>query len=308
MKKILLFASLEVMAYSCMEEEELRWAEQEPTATQPLEIVTKSLTPPSLNLSQAFAEATELGVFVYSTDTKEVYKQKKEYENVKATAVREKEEIRWRKEPEIWLDAEPATILAYAPYQPETSPDARQIPVRIARDAAQTPSYMYGMPTPGHKKITHLSPIVWLNMKYALSRVVFCLAREKQVSGPCVVSRIGIGPQAGERSGCNEGRLDLTTGEIAVQPSTHPFTQLQLTQAARLTTTFRPFPEIKVFPTLRKINTHEIEAFFTIDGTTYAFLFPENSQWKKGYTYTYQLVFTGNSLRCERITITDWVP
>lgn len=308
MKKILLFASLEMLTYSCIEESEWRGAEPEPATLQPLEIVTKSLTPPSLNLSQVFSEGTELGLFVYSTHTKEVYKQREEYANGKAKAVREKGKIGWRKEPEVWLDAEPATLLAYAPYDEKAGRDARHIPVCIARSAARTPSYMYGQPTPGHKKINNLSPLVWLNMKYALSQIAFHIAREKETLGACAISSVRIGSKGGKSLFFNEGWLDLTTGEITGRPAAEAFTRLQLDKPLSLASGDGVLPGIKVFPTLRKDQPTELEALFTIDGKVYSFLFPQDTHWKKGYTYTYELLFNGNSLELEKVRISDWEP
>lgn len=308
MKRILLFAGLEIGAYGCTTDSEFISAEQVLANTKPLEIVTQSLTPPSLNLSQQFSEGAEIGVFVYSAHTQTIYKQREEYKNVKAKAVEQKGKIGWQKEPEIWVDAEPAEILAYAPYRQEAGRDARRIPVRMAQDAARTLPYMYGTHTPGHKKITNLSPLVWLNMNYALSQITFQIAREKKTSGSCLISSIRIGSAAGKSLLFNEGLLDLATGEITGRPAANTFTRLQLPQPVPLASDYRLLPGIKVFPTPRKTKPKEIEAVFTIDDKVYSFLFPENTRWKKGYTYTYQLLFSGNSLTLKKVTVSEWEP
>lgn len=308
MKRVLLFVSLELVVYSCTEDKGSTLAEQEPTKVKSLELITKSLAPPSLNLSQPFSEGTELGIFIYSGRTGATYKQRDEYKNVKAKAVKEKGRISWHKEPEVWLDSEPATVLAYAPYRGIAGLDARRIPVSMAPDAALTPAYMYGMHTLGHKKVNNVSPMVWLNMNYALSQITFRLARQKQVSGACVVSSFQIRNKAGGTLLCREGWLDLHTGRITGLPEADASTRLLLAEPVPVATSYGELPGLKVLPLSRKMNAGEIEALFTIDDKTYVFLFPATIQWKKGYTYTYQLLFNGNSLTFEKMTITRWDP
>lgn len=308
MKRFVFFTCLVIAAYSCALDNVFTPIDKEPVPTKPLEIITKSLTGYSLNFTQAFSEGVEFGLFVYSAQSQKIYKDREEYKNVKAQAIREDGKICWRKEPEVWLDAEPATILAYAPYQKDSEPDARQIPVRISPDATQTAAYMYGTHALGHKKVNHLSPMVLLTMNYALSQIVFRVAGEKQAGGNLFVSRVEIGNEAGGTLLFNEGVLDITTGKITPQPGTDAPTRLRLAKPLRLTGEYQSLPGLKLFPTPRQAEQGEIEALFTINGKTYSFSFPENTRWKKGHMYTYQLFFNGNSLRFEKMDTSDWIP
>lgn len=308
MKRSVLFICLVIAAYSCTDESVFAPVENKGVKTRPLEIITKSLTAYSLNFTQAFSEGMELGLFVYSIQSLNMYEDRQEYKNVKAQAIRTDGKIRWQKEPEVWLDAEPATIWAYAPYQKDMDKDARRIPVKISPDAAQTATYMYGTHALGHKKVNHISPMVLLNMHYALSQIIFCIAGEKQAIDSLLVSSIQIGNKAGGSLLFNEGVLDITTGEVTPQPGTNTPTRLRLTRPVGLTGNYQAFPALKVFPTPRKTKRGEIEALFTIDGKTYSFSFPENIRWKKGYTYTYELFFDGNSLKLEKMKATEWIP
>lgn len=308
MKRSVLFICLVIAAYGCADESVFTLVKNEPVQRKPLEIITKSLTGYSLNFTQAFSEGMEFGLFVYSTQSLSIYKDRQAYKNVKAQAIREEGKIRWQKEPEVWLDSEPATIWAYAPYQTDMDMDARRIPVKISPDAAQTPAYMYGTHALGHKKVNHLSPMVLLNMNYALSQIIFCIAGKNQAVDSVLVSSIQIGNKAGGTLLFNEGILDITTGEVTSQPGTNTPTRLRLTRPVGLTGNYRAFPALRVFPTPRKTEREEIEALFTIDGKTYSFSFPENSRWQKGYTYTYELFFDGNSLKFDKMKATEWTP
>lgn len=308
MKRFVLFTCLVIAAYSCAVDNVFPPIANEPVPTKPLEIITKAVTGYSLNFTQAFSEGVELGLFVYSAQPHKLYKDREEYKNVKAQAIRADGKICWRKEPEVWLDAEPVTVVAYAPYQKDIAPDARRIPVKISPNAAQTADYMYGTHALGHKKVNQVSPMVLLTMNYALSQIVFRIAGEKQAAGSRLVSSVQIGNKAGGTLLVNEGMLDSTTGEVTPQPGTDTPTRLSLAQPLRLTREYQSLPALKLFPTPRKAKQGEIEALFTIDGKTYSFSFPENTRWKKGHTYTYQLFFNGNSLRFEKMDTSEWIP
>lgn len=308
MKRVVLFAGLVVAAYSCADDQFFTSVENTRTHTQPLEIITKSLTAESLNFTQAFSEGMELGLFVHTAGTEAIYTNKKEYGNVRAKAVREKGKISWRTEPEVRLSHEAATVVAYAPYRSDIDPETRRIPVKIAPDAAQTVAYMYGTHTLGHKKVNNLSPMVWLNMNYALSQIVFRIARHPQVEVPASVSGVQIGNKEGGNLLVNEGLLDLATGEITARTGLSAPTRLHLPEPLLLTPRYQSLPAVKVLPTVRKMKQGEVEALFTIDGKSYALSLPGNIRWKKGYTYTYQLVYNGHFLKFERLTITDWEP
>lgn len=308
MKRAVLFAGLVVAAYSCTDDQFFTSVENTRLHTQPLEIITKSLTAESLNFTQAFSEGMELGLFVHNAGAEAIYTNKKEYRNVRAKAVREKGKICWRTEPEVRLSHEAATVVAYAPYRDDIDPEAPRIPVKIAPDAAQTVAYMYGTHTLGHKKVNNLSPMVLLNMNYALSQIVFRIARHPQAEVPGWVSSVQIGNKGGGNLLVNEGLLDLATGEITARTGLSAPTRLHLTEPLLLTPRYRSLPAVKVLPTVRKMKQGEVEALFTIDGKNYTLSLPGNIRWKKGYTYTYQLVYNGHFLKFERLTITDWKP
>lgn len=308
MKRSVLFVGLVVAAYSCTDDQVFTSVENELSHTQPLEIITKSLTAESLNFTQAFSEGMELGLFVHTAGTEAIYTNKKEYGNIKAKAVREKGKICWHTEPEVWLSRQAATVVAYAPYRNDIDPDALRIPVKIAANAAETVAYMYGTHTLGHKKVNYLSPMVLLNMNYALSQIVFRIARHSQADTPGRVSSVQIGNKGGGNLLAREGLLDLVTGEVTDRTGLSTPTRLHLAQPLLLTTHYQSVPAVKVLPTVRKMKPDEVEALFTIDGKSYALSLPGNIRWKKGYTYTYQLVYDGHFLRFERLTVTDWEP
>lgn len=308
MKRLVLFAGLVAAAYSCTDDQVFTSFEIAPTHTQPLELITKSLTTESLNFTQALNEGMELGLFVHTAGTEASYKNKEAYRNVKAKAVRDKGKICWRTQPEVWLSREAATVVAYAPYREDLIPDATCIPVKIAPDATRTVAYMYGTQTLGHKKVNSLSPMVLLNMKYALSQIVFRIARHPRTEAPGRVSSVQIGNREGGNLVTDEGWLDLTTGEISRRTVLSTPTRLRLSEPFLLTEAYRSLPGVKVLPTVRKMKAGEVEALFTIDGKSYSLSLPENIRWRNGYTYTYQLVYNGYFLKFERLTITDWEP
>ena len=109
----------------------------------------------------------------------------------------------------------------------------------------------------------------------------------------------------------SEGTLDITTGDIigSTARSTSASTVLSLTNPVTLINEKYCDPmRLMVIPPSGTIGTGDVETLFTINGETYKFDIPANTQWEKGKKYLYKLSFNGRSLQLRDVSITDWLP
>ena len=189
--------------------------------------------------------------------------------------------------------------------------NARQIPVKLAPNALETDDYMYGTHAIGQKAVNSTSPLVLLSMNHALSLISFQLNLSKGKTGAFIISSVQIGNKPGGTTLVSEGTLDITTGDIigSTARSTSASTVLSLTNPVTLINEKYCDPmRLMVIPPSGTIGTGDVETLFTINGETYKFDIPANTQWEKGKKYLYKLSFNGRSLQLRDVSITDWLP
>ena len=278
---------------------------------KPLQITTRILTTKSTNFIQEFKEGSMLGLQITSGTVDDLYNGISTYKNVSVKAYRVNGKIRWQQSPEVILDSNEATIYAYYPYQEDINFNARQIPVKLAPNALETDDYMYGTHAIGQKAVNSTSPLVLLSMNHALSLISFQLNLSKGKTGAFIISSVQIGNKPGGTTLVSEGTLDITTGDIigSTARSTSASTVLSLTNPVTLINEKYCDPmRLMVIPPSGTIGTGDVETLFTINGETYKFDIPANTQWEKGKKYLYKLSFNGRSLQLRDVSITDWLP
>ena len=264
-----------------------------------------------MNFKKEFKEGSMLGLQITSGTVDDLYNGISTYKNVSVKAYRVNGKIRWQQSPEVILDSNEATIYAYYPYQEDINFNARQIPVKLAPNALETDDYMYGTHAIGQKAVNSTSPLVLLSMNHALSLISFQLNLSKGKTGAFIISSVQVGNKPGGTTLVSEGTLDITTGDIigSTARSTSASTVLSLTNPVTLINEKYCDPmRLMVIPPSGTIGTGDVETLFTINGETYKFDIPANTQWEKGKKYLYKLSFNGRSLQLRDVSITDWLP
>ena len=146
---------------------------------------------------------------------------------------------------------------------------------------------------------------------HALSLISFQLNLSKGKTGAFIISSVQVGNKPGGTTLVSEGTLDITTGDIigSTARSTSASTVLSLTNPVTLINEKYCDPmRLMVIPPSGTIGTGDVETLFTINGETYKFDIPANTQWEKGKKYLYKLSFNGRSLQLRDVSITDWLP
>ena len=308
MKNFVLFILLTIIIPGCTNDYDIGILENFSKNEQSLKIYTKVLTTQSPNFMQEFEGGSVIGLHVTSEKTSNVYKNQGAYKNVKAEAYLKNKKLNWRQSPEIMLNAEPAMIYAYYPYQEQASFDPDNIPVRISPDATLSPDYMYGTLSSGQKAVSRISPVALLNMNHALTLLGFRIRLNEKTSGYHLLKAIQVGNKAGGTSLCFRGRLNIRTGEIGCCADTNASTRLTLGTPRMLKTTLTESFQLMAIPTSRIMQEGDVEILFVIDGKTFKFKVPAQTTWKKGKRYVYSLSFNGQSFQLDTIDTSEWLP
>ena len=311
MRNLVLFTSMILSFWGCSNDKDFGGLENIGWNEKPLQITTRILTTKSTNFIQEFKEGSMLGLQITSGTVDDLYNGISTYKNVSVKAYRVNGKIRWQQSPEVILDSNEATIYAYYPYQEDINFNARQIPVKLAPNALETDDYMYGTHAIGQKAVNSTSPLVLLSMNHALSLISFQLNLSKGTTGALIISSVQVGNKPGGTTLVSEGTLDITTGDIigSTARSTSASTVLSLTNPVTLINEKYCDPmRLMVIPPSGTIGTGDVETLFTINGETYKFDIPANTQWEKGKKYLYKLSFNGRSLQLRDVSITDWLP
>lgn len=275
-----------------------------------LQVITRVLTTKSMGFVQEFPSGATIGLHVTSGSVGDPYDETADYKNVKAVASFGDGKITWQRTPEIRLNYKKTTIYAYYPYQAGIDFNAREIPVRISSNASETNDFMYGTHAIGQKAVNNVSPIVLLSMNHALSLISFQLKQAPGEKRAFIVSSLQIRNKLGKTTLAEEGIMDIVTGKITVlaNENTSASTLLALHRPITLVNTFSDVLRLKVIPTAKTIGTGEAQVLFTINGKSFTFEIPANTQWKKGEKYLYKLNFNGKSFHLENISVEDWLP
>lgn len=311
MRNLALFISMILSFWGCTNDKDFGGLENIGWNEKPLQIMTRILTTKSTNFIQEFKEGSILGLQITSGSIDDLYNDISAYKNVSAKACIVNGKIRWQQSPEVILGSKEVTIYAYYPYQEDINFNARQIPVKLAPDALDTDDYMYGTHAIGQKAVNGTSPLVLLSMNHALSLISFQLNLSKGKAGAFIISSVQVGNKPGGTTLVSEGTLDITTGDIcgSTARSTSASTVLSLANPVTLINEKYCDPlRLMVIPTSGTIGTGDVETLFTINGETYKFEIPANTQWEKGKKYLYKLSFNGKSLQLREVSITDWLP
>lgn len=306
MRTLLLSAILVIGIYGCSTDNNLMDMDYFSSEDKTLQIITRTLTSQTPNFVQVFAEGSEIGLHVTNGEIGQLYNELPEYMNIKAKAVLTDGRIRWQQTPEISLGSNPAAVYAYYPYQPQVDMNPALIPVNISPDATQTPDYMYGTHAIGQKKVNRTSPIVCLSMNHALSLISFQVKLDKQVAKKTTLTAVQLGNKAGGSTLSGRGTLNIKTGRIAGTGGTNATTRLETYEM--LSCTLCNDIHMKVIPTSHSIQYGDVEALFIIDGKRYKYIIPSGTEWKKGHSYLYKLVFDGTTLHPSKVTVTGWTP
>lgn len=320
-KRVVWASCLFIGIHSCSEEKELdtrinNVLEKTQTIAARQQALTLFTTPWNSRTpgrTQPFGEGSEMGLYITSGKTGEVYKGIEAYKRQKAVAMSENGRLRWTLQEPVYLDSEPVLVYAYSPYPAErpdqasetfrSSVDPAHLPLRISPDASQTPSYRYGTHSVGQKEVNGRSPVALLTMKHALSFISFRIAQASETQGSFLLEAVEIGNQGEACALWGEGMLDITTGQIArTTPLARP-TRLTLPEPLLLTSAYSEELLLKVIPTEGPIQAETVEACFFINQKPYFFSLPASARWKKGYTYAYQLLFQDHTLRLTQTTI-----
>ena len=83
---------------------------------------------------------------------------------------------------------------------------------------------------------------------------------------------------------------------------------LNLEEPVTLTKEFCDPQQIMVIPTASGTTAEgDIEALFTINGTSYKYKIPAKTVWEKGHKYLYKLTLSGEALTLKEVSVTDWI-
>lgn len=321
-KKFVWASCLFIGIYSCSEEKEfdnrvnneLEKIKKIVPRQKVLTLFTTALPGCTPQRMQPFHEGSELALYITSKKTGKVYKGIEENTLRKAIAILENDRLSWKQDEPVYLDSEPVIVYAYYPYPAEkqvkeseatfySSIDSIHIPIQISPDASQTPSYRYGSHATGQKEVNEGSPVALLTMKHALSFISFRIAQSSETKGSYLLGAVQIGNRPGKQVLAGEGILDIKTGKMTKAiPLSFP-TRLSLPEPLLLTSTYSKELLLKVIPPEDLIKEGEVEVCFFINQKPYLFSIPAATQWEKGCTYTYQLLFHGDSLRLIQTTI-----
>ena len=307
MRNLLLFITLISCLAGCSNEGNIVAIESISAKEKPLRIITRILTTKSANFVQEFKDGSEIGLLITRENDGGLYDEDSDYINVKAKASLISNKISWQQTPEVSLNFDPATVYAYYPYQSQMRLSAASIPVKLSSDATQTPDYMYGTHAVGQKIVNSISPVVILNMNHALSLISFQINLQEGEYKDYQLSAIQVGNKAGGSTLICRGMMDIRTGEITGTAGCKTSTRLNLEEAVTLTKEFCDPQHIRVFPTSGPIAEGDIEALFTINGSSYKYKIPAQTVWEKGHKYLYKLTLSGETLTLKEVSVTDWI-
>ena len=308
MRNLLLFITLISCLAGCSHESNFAAIESISAKEKPLKIITRILTTKSANFVQEFKEGSEIGLLITRENDGGLYDEDSDYINVKAQANLISNKISWQQTPEVTLNFDPAIVYAYYPYQSQMRLSTASIPVKISPDATQTRDYMYGTHALGQKALNSISPMVLLNMEHALSLISFQINLEKTEEGSYELDAVQLGNKAGGTALICKGMMDIRTGQITGTACCSVATRLNLEEPVTLTKEFCDPQQIMVIPTRSALMAEgDIEALFTINGTSYKYKIPAKTVWEKGHKYLYKLTLSGEALTLKEVSVTDWI-
>lgn len=298
MKQIILFLLTTVWLASCLMNNS-PYSMQDPHAPNSvLKLTTRVFSPLPISEERTFREGAELGLFITSSSRDTLGKRDFRFKNVLARAVpNDRHETEWICTPSVTLSSEPILLYAYYPYQPHLSVRPAAIPIRLSADARRTPDYRYGTLTKGHKRVCSGSPFAMVSMKPALPLLTLELYAAKNLKELPYLSRIQVSNAPGHAAFCQQGVLNLLTGEIQPIRSARGATALKVSTPTRLHPLVCHPYELKVMPVHSSVKPGEIEILFTLNNQTYRYPLPAHTCWEKGYRYFYRFVFTGDRIR-----------
>ncbi|WP_102407511.1 fimbrillin family protein [Parabacteroides bouchesdurhonensis] len=278
-------------------------------------IITKILTIKSSTFMEQFSAGSALGLYITSEKADRLPNGICKFKNVKIVALNSKKNgIIWKQSSSIYLkDNEPLRVYAYHPYQENLSCPATHIPIQVSPIAILTHDYMYGTHTKGHKAVNVHCPYALLSMKHALSLLFFQIRMDKNYKSEILdsyqLSAIQVGNKAGGSILCNKGTLDITSGQInyGSHPSTAS-TRLNMDTSVTLNCDSYKTFKIMVMPTIHPtVKEGDIEVIFIINGKSYKYRLPKQTQWDKGYQYLYSFRFDGKNIKLEKYNRKSWI-
>lgn len=301
MKQIILFLLTTGLLPGCLINSN-PYSMQEPHASNSvLKLTTHVFSAFPVSCEENFREGAEMGLFITSSNPDMSGKRDFKFKNVVARAVRKgRPTLEWICTPCVTLSSEPVHLYAYYPHHPQRPVDPTMIPIRLSADARRTPDYRYGTLTKGHKRVCSGSPVAMVSMKPALAILSLEVYADKKLNKFPHLHKIQVSNKPGCTAFCQQGVLNLLTGEIQPIPSATGATALKVSTPTQLDTTFSPRHELKVLPVDHPVKQGEIEILFTLNNQTYRYPIPAHTRWKKGYRYIYKFVFTGDCIRLEQ--------
>lgn len=302
MKQIILFLLTTALLASCLINSS-PYSTQDPHASNSvLKLTTHVFSLFPALPEEVFGEGAEIGLFITSTHPDTLGRKEIRFKNVFARAIlKGRSTPEWICTPCVALSSEPVLLYAYSPYQPHVSVHPTAVPIRLSTDARRTPDYLYGSLTKGHKRICSGSPLAMVSMKPALATLSVEVYADKKLTKFPSLHKIQVSNQPGCAVFCQQGSLNLLTGEIRSISSGTGVTALKMSTPTRLDPVFSQRHELKVLPLHRPIKQGEIEILFTLNNQTYRYPVPANTCWEKGCKYVYRFVFTGDRIRLEQM-------
>lgn len=302
MKQIILFLLTTALLVSCSINSSPYSTQDPPASNSVLKLTTRVFSPFPVSSDETFEEGAEMGLFITSSNPDTSGKSEVRFKNVLARAIpKDRSRPEWICTPCVTLSSEPVLLYAYSPYQPHLSVHPTAIPIRLSADARRTPNYLYGTLAKGHKRICSGSPVALVSMKPALATLSVEVYADKKLTEFPSLHKIQISNQPGGTAFCQQGLLNLLTGEIRPIPTGTGATALKMSTPTRLDTLFAQRHELKVLPMHRPIKQGEIEILFSLNNQTYRYPLPANTCWEKGCRYAYRFVFTGDRIRLEQM-------
>lgn len=301
MKQIILFLLTTALLAGCLMNNN-PYPMQDPPASNPvLKVTTRVFSPFPLSCEEIFREGAALGLFITSSNPDTLGTGNFRFQNVLAQAVPNKRPtLEWICTPCIPLTSEPVLLYAYYPYQPQSSVRPTAVPIRLSADARRTPDYRYGTLAKGHKRVCSGSPVAMVSMKPVLPVLSLELYADKNLTEFPYLRNIQVSNQPGCAALCQQGFLNLLTGEIQPIRSATGATALKVSTPTRLDPAVAKRYELKVFPVHLPMKQGEIEILFTLNDQTYRYPVPAHTRWEKGCRYVYRFVFTGDRIRLKQ--------
>ncbi|WP_085537243.1 fimbrillin family protein [Massilibacteroides vaginae] len=176
-----------------------------------------------------------------------------------------------------------ATIFAYYPYVSSVTDGTA-----MAVESTSQTDYLYGT---GKSTATVLSQNVDIEMKHALSQVLFKMKLGNYTGGAGNLTKVVISNENGGTALNSTGTLNIPAGTVATATPQN----LDLTASQTIQATESSFSAI-VMPVSALASATILKVTFTIDGEEFHHFFKAGTVWEQGYRNIYSFNLNDNGL------------